>query len=175
MTFPDILRPTGYPFRMQKLYLQHDGRITAYHEAWMHNDAITEHWGDLGQKGETREHRRDPKLSEEENLALVLARAIEKGYQSIDPDDEVPLIVEYRVKGFGTPEDLNKRHALEDRLNEALGWAGLGACDGGSIGSDTMEVCCYVVDFEVAKRVIEANLADSQFSDFNRIYDESAE
>jgi len=37
-----------------------------------------------------------------------------------------------------------------------------------------MEVCCYVVDFDVAKRVIEDDLQDSQFADYSRIYDEGA-
>ena len=60
-------------------------------------------------------------------------------------------------------------------MNETLGWAGLGHCDGGSIGSDTMEVCCFVVDFDIAKSVIEADLQGTEFADFTRIYDEGAE
>jgi hypothetical protein len=38
-----------------------------------------------------------------------------------------------------------------------------------------MEACCFVVDFEVAKRVIAAALENSPFADFTRIYDEDAE
>ena len=38
-----------------------------------------------------------------------------------------------------------------------------------------MEVCCFVADFEVAKRVIETDLAGTKFADFTRIYDENAE
>ena len=40
-------------------------------------------------------------------------------------------------------------------MDEVLGWTGLGHTDGGSIGSGTMEVGCVVVDFEIAKKVIE--------------------
>jgi len=76
---------------------------------------------------------------------------------------------------MGTKEDVAKRHALEDRLNEALGWTGLGECDGGSIGSGTMEACCFVVDSEIAKRVIENDLAGTEFSDYLRIYDEMSD
>ncbi len=36
-----------------------------------------------------------------------------------------------------------------------------------------MEVCCYVVDFDIAKRVIAADLAGTQFSNFTRIYNEA--
>ena len=59
-------------------------------------------------------------------------------------------------------------------MNETLGWTGLGHCDGGSIGSGTMEACCFVVDFDIAKRVIEKDLAGSEFADFSRIFDEGA-
>jgi hypothetical protein len=68
-------------------------------------------------------------------------------------DDHDILLVEYPIDGMGTGDDLKKRHRLEDRMNETLGWTGLGMCDGGSIGSGSMEVCNYVVDFEVAKAV----------------------
>ena len=57
-------------------------------------------------------------------------------------------------------------------MNETLGWTGLGDCDGGSIGSGTMEVCCYVADFDIAKRAIEADLRDTEFGDYTRIYRE---
>jgi len=57
-------------------------------------------------------------------------------------------------------------------MNETLGWTGLGACDGGSIGSGSMEVCCFVVDFNAAKQVIEADLEGTEFGDYSRIYDE---
>ena len=74
---------------------------------------------------------------------------------------------------MGDVEDLEKRHRLEDRMNETLGWTGLRMCDGGSIGSGTMEVCCYVVDFDMAKKVIEEDLKGTEFSDYIRIYDEN--
>jgi hypothetical protein len=57
-------------------------------------------------------------------------------------------------------------------MDEALGWTGLGRCDGGSIGSGTMEVCCFVVDFEIARWVISADLAGTEFAAFTRILEE---
>ena len=50
-------------------------------------------------------------------------------------------------------------------LNEGLGWTGLGCCDGGSIGSGTMEACCYVVDFErdvLTKELAETSMVITQ-------------
>ena len=73
---------------------------------------------------------------------------------------------------MGSEAELEKLHRLEPRLNEALGWRGLGECDGCSIGSGTMEVTCLVVDFERAKDAIERDLAKTEFADYSRIYQE---
>lgn len=98
---------------------------------------------------------------------------VSNGFRPID--DEFTLLIEYAVDGMGSKEDVEKRHRLQDKMNETLGWAGLGHCDGGSIGSGTMEVCNYVVDFEVAKSVIENDLKGTEFENYTRIYDEEAE
>lgn len=159
---------------MLKLYRFENGKPVAYHEAWVHGSKVVEHWGPLGERGESREHRVDRKLSEEENVERILQPALTEGYEPIDFDDHATLLIEYPVNGMGSATDLEKRHALQDRMNETLGWTGLGLCDGGSIGSGTMEVCCFVVDFAKAKRVIEADLTGTKFSDYSRIYDENA-
>jgi hypothetical protein len=156
---------------MIKLYLQTESPMR-YHEAWINGAKITEHWGFVGEHGETREHKKDRNKSDEENLLNVLAEPLENGFTLFDEDDLSVLMIEYAIDGMGNSKDLKKRHSLEDRMNETLGWNGLGHCDGGSIGSGTMEVCCVVVDFETAKRVIELDLAKTEFFDFKRIYSE---
>lgn len=157
---------------MLKLYKRTDG-VLRYHEAWLNGKTIYEHWGIVGERGDTKEHSL-PKGKAGENAILdLLAPVAEAGYRPIEIQDHAALLIEYSVDGFGTGGDLDKRHALEERMNETLGWTGLGACDGGSIGSGTMETCCFVVDFDIAKRVIEDDLAGTEFSDFTRIYNES--
>jgi hypothetical protein len=131
---------------MIKLY-KRIKRVLHYHEAWAEGAKIIEHWGIVGERGETATHKRNKKLSEEKDLAKVLAKPLAEGYEPIDSDGHSILMIEYSIEGMGTTKNLDKRHALEDRMNETLGWTGLGFCDGGSIGSGTMEVCCYVVDF----------------------------
>lgn len=157
---------------MLKLYKRIDD-ILHYHEAWVNGSKVAEHWGIVGQRGETKEHKGDRTLSGPDNIVRVLQPALDAGYRPIEPEDHATLLIEYAVDGMGTKCDVEKRHALEDRMNETLGWTGLGACDGGSIGSGTMEVCCFVVDFDVAKRVIIDDLRDTQVSDYSRIYDEN--
>jgi hypothetical protein len=157
---------------MIKLYRRENGRVVEYHEAWVHGSKIVEHWGELGERGQTREHRRRKKLREEEDLAQILSQAMAEGFESIDIDDHSRLIIEYSIDGMGSARDLDNRYSLEDRMNDTLGWTGLGHCDGGSIGSGTMEVCCFVVDFETAKWAVMRDLKGTEFGDYSRIYDE---
>jgi hypothetical protein len=94
------------------------------------------------------------------------------GFRPVDIDDHCTLLIEYTVDGMGAKDDVEKRHRLESRMSETLGWTGLGTCDGGSIGSGSMEVCTFVVDFALAKAVIEKDLAGTEFENFTRIFDE---
>jgi len=151
-----------------------DGRLH-YHEAWVADDEIIEHWGIVGTRGETRAHALGDVASAPARVEQLLAPARRTGFAELDEDELRIALVEYTVNGVYDERDLHKRHALEDRMNETLGWTGLGLCDGGSIGSGTMEVCCVVVDVEIAKRVIADDLAGTEFGDFARIYDEGAE
>lgn len=158
---------------MLKLY-KTIGSVLHYHEAWLEEDQIVEHWGKVGDRGESKEHPLPEDFDEDEILDKVLAPAIADGFAPFDDEDMKVLLVEYAVTGMGSKTDLKKRHALENRLNDLLGWTGLGNCDGGSIGSGSMEACCYVVDFNIAKAVIESDLAGTKFADYRRIYDENA-
>jgi hypothetical protein len=156
---------------MFKLY-KRIKRVLHYHQAWAHGAKIAEHWGIVGERGETALHKRNKRQSEKKNIEHVLAKPLAEGFKPIDVDDHATLLIEYPIKGMGTVKDLSKRHALEDRMNETLGWTGLGNCDGGSIGSGTMDVCCLVVDFKIARRVIKEDLQNTTFADYSRIYDE---
>ena len=156
---------------MLKLYIG-EGEKMVYNEAWIDGDSIVEHIGKIGTKGRTRYHERDPELSDEQNIKRILEPAVRGGYKQIDLEDHAMLLVEYAVDGFGTPDDIEKRYRLQDRLDETLGWTGLGHCDGGSIGSGTMEAACFVVDFAIAKEVVENDLRGTEFENFTRIYNE---
>jgi hypothetical protein len=85
------------------------------------------------------------------------------------------VIIEYTLDSWGKGTDHDRRIEVEDRMNELLGWTGVGHCDGGSIGSGTMEVCCLVVDVDVAREVIEEDLRGSPYADYSRIYAEGVD
>ena len=133
------------------------------------------HWGDLGTKGQSKIVKSTFMRKAERTVQKEIDEHVMRGFNPIVPEDHANLMIEYQIDGMGSEDNLAKRHQLEDRMNETLGWAGLGACDGGSIGSGTMEVCTFVVDFELAKKVVEADLADTEFADYSRIYRENDE
>jgi hypothetical protein len=160
---------------MLKLYkFSDDGVPTHYHEAWLdtNSNQIIEHFGSLGTTGSTRMHAADGDLSGDDHIKRILAEAIADGFREMEVEEHAWLIVEYAVDGMGSRADLEKRHRLEDKLNEILGWTGLGHCDGGSIGSGTMEAACPVVRFDIAKSVVADALASGEFGDFRQIYRE---
>jgi len=156
---------------MTILYKKIDNQLH-YWEIWENDQgSISVYWGVVGQQGETKTVEADSKK--------IISKQIKEhqlmGYREIPVDDMAILLIEYPVDGWGTPEDLNKRYALQERMQDILPPLGLGFCDGGSIGSGTMEVCCFVVDFDLAKSVIEKDLKDTEFADYSQIYNENAD
>lgn len=158
---------------MLKLYRLAAGK-KEYWETWDNGDGShTVHWGELGTRGDSKTVASSLGKKADAIIQKEIDGLVSQGYAEIDDEDHAVLLIEYAVDGMGAETDVDKRHRLEELLNEALGWTGLGACDGGSIGSGTMEVCSYVVDFDLAKSVIEKELAGTEFSDYTRIFDEN--
>lgn len=158
---------------MLKLYRFSDS-VKEYWETWDHGDGShTIHWGVLGTRGQTKTVKGSLFKKPEKIIQSEIDQMVANGFRP--SEHEYTLLIEYSVDGMGTKEDAEKRHRLEDRMNDTLGWTGLGNCDGGSIGSGTMEVCNFVVDFETAKQVIENDLKGTEFENYTRIFDEDSE
>ena len=156
---------------MEKLYKRDSGAVR-YNEAWVEDGLLYHHWGVIGDVGEHTKRPLRAFEAKRKAISAVLSNARTMGYMPLSLEEHAILLIEFEVEGFGTEEDLEKRHALQDRMDETLGWAGIGHCDGGSCGSGTMEVCCFVVDFEIARSLIVKDLEGTQFSDYTRIYRE---
>ncbi|WP_211243849.1 hypothetical protein [Runella limosa] len=155
---------------MHKLY-KLIGNQLHYWETWDKDEktAIV-HWGIVGQRGQSKEIKSQLFSNFRKAVQKEIDKKLKEGYAEFDEEKIAYLEIEYKIDGFGTEQDLDKRHRLEESLNELLGWTGLGHVDGGSIGSGTMEVGCVVVDLVVAKKVIEDNLKGTEFGDYSRIY-----
>lgn len=148
-----------------KLYQSRDTQLL-YREAWIDGDYVVEHVGVCGEKGSVSRHPAAGSTRQREVIDAITADAKADGFAPIPEARLVRLLVSKEIAGMGTKGDVRRQHALEDFLNEVTGWFGLGHCDGGSIGSGSMEALCLVVDYGIASRVIERELASSQFNDF---------
>jgi len=155
---------------MLKLYKRAANEIL-YWETWDKDEKTgVVHWGIVGQRGQDKEIKSGLFSNFRKEIQKGIDKKLKEGYSEFDEDNLAFLEIEYIIDGFGTEEDLDKRHRLEGKMDEVLGWTGLGHADGGSIGSGTMEVGCVVVDFDIAKKVIENSLANTEFSNYSRIF-----
>ena len=130
---------------MLKLYKNEKEGIS-YWEAWDDKREVIVHWGSVGTKGKTRRVAFSKGETAESVIALESARSRAEGYAEISAEGMATVIVQYRTETWGDEEDLEKRHRVEDILNECLGWTGNGHCDGGDIGSGSINAFSYVVD-----------------------------
>jgi hypothetical protein len=156
---------------MQKLYKEIDG-VLNYWEIWESEPkTIMTHFGVVGERGKSQITKAGIFSSASSLIKKKIAEKINEGYSESSDDDFYTLIIEYHIDGMGTNEDLEKRHALEDYMDELLGWTGLGHCDGGSIGNGTMEVACMVISDSIAIQIAKNDLLNSNiFKNFSKIY-----
>ncbi|MES2061551.1 MAG: hypothetical protein V4456_06500 [Bacteroidota bacterium] len=158
---------------MIKLYRRINNQLH-YWETWDKDSGTgIVHWGIVGSKGESKEVKSGLFKSFRSKVQKEIIEKTNNDFREIDVDDHITLLIEYKIDGMGTPADLEKRTRLQNKMDSLLGWTGLGHCDGGSAGSGTMEVCCLVVDFDIAKNEIEQSLINSEFADYIRIYNEA--
>lgn len=158
---------------MLKLYKKVNDEIH-YWETWNKNEKTgIVHWGIVGTQGQNKEVKSKLFSSHTKQIQQEIDNMIANGYQQIDIDEQYTLIIEFKVDGMGTPDDVAKRTRLQQKMDGTLGWTGLGHCDGGSIGSGTMEVCCFVIDFDIAKAIIIKDLQNTEFADYIRIHSEN--
>ena len=129
------------------------------------------HWGIVGECGEKKEVKSTIFSNFLKSIQKEIDQKIKEGFAELEEADYSFLEIEYLIDGFGTEADLDKRHRLENKMDEILGQTSLGQTNGGSIGSGTMEVGCVVVDFHIAKRVIEETLKNTEFANFSRIFE----
>lgn len=150
--------------KMLKLYKQTED-ATHYFEIWINDDkTLTIHKGKLGEVGET-ENIETKDLPADVLLNKYVSEQKEVEYQELE--DLTELIVQYSYEeGVNETELIETRDYIESLFNNCLGWTGNGHCDGGDIGSGTMNIFCYVVDKNIAIHTIlealeEENLLDN--------------
>jgi hypothetical protein len=142
-----------------------------YFEAWLANpqEALV-HYGEVGSTGVVKEIINENGAELKAQLGEVIDKYKKEGYKS---RKFCALCIEYEISdNFGNEDEIAKCQRLKDCMNEFLGWNGLGFCDGSSSGEGVMEICCYVIDYDTAERLIKQKLDSSEFSNYSRIYKE---
>ncbi|HEX8463942.1 MAG TPA: hypothetical protein VF627_04925, partial [Abditibacterium sp.] len=119
-----------------------------YWETWEDGKEITVHYGILGDIGKNDSYRKNKEYRQFVKKEVALRRS--EGYVEQDEDSLASITIKFEIEGWGSDNDLKKRHKIEDLMDECLGWTGLGHCDGGEIGSGGMSICCLVVEPYIA-------------------------
>lgn len=148
---------------MLNLYRTTNG-LTEYWEAWEDTRTkVVVHWGALGEKGNTRKVSHHASLSSSAVIEKEAEPIKAAGFKPVNIEEHTQIVIQYKVEGRGSSKDHDRRVKVEDRMNDCLGWTGLGHCDGGDLGSGTMNVFCEVVNRAIAEPIIIADLREYGF------------
>jgi hypothetical protein len=146
-----------------KTYRKGDAGLE-YWEAWTSDEGVVEHRGLCGDAGTCR--TLPPRRSALETLAASKADAQSHGFKVISDARHQTVTVDLKATdGEAWAGLLARRHALEDWLNEELGWTGLGHCDGGDVGDGSATAFCVVVNVKLAISTLKSRLPESPFPD----------
>lgn len=138
-----------------------------YHQVWEEDGVVVEHFGEVGESGERRVHPIPAESDEDQIMEAILRPIATKGFEEVDDEELIRVDVELSRTGNGEKADLEKRHDLEDQLDDLLGETGLGHCDGGEFTAESVVAFCFVVDAAIAGEVV-ANALD-ELKAFRRV------
>ena len=111
-----------------------------YWEVWKDGNLLITHYGVVGEEGSRFETAVQPNETASKLMRRQAQQKIKDGFYSLKEDDLEEITIRYKLNGFGDENDLDKRHAIQDLMNQVLGWTGNGHCDGGDIGSGEMNI-----------------------------------
>jgi predicted DNA-binding WGR domain protein len=149
---------------MLKLYKEQDGELL-YWEAWEDGREIIIHWGVVGDRGESMVAplpEFEPPMSAIEQHAHEARMA---GFFERRPEDLFELVIRYELPGRESANDVQRAYAIEELMDETLGWTGNGYCEGNDISDGVMRLYCFVVEPHIAGRTIVEELRGAEFLD----------
>lgn len=143
-----------------KAYRTSNG-ITEFWESWNEGVETFVRSGKIGEKCQIRKFSmKDP--TQASAVIKELDQIEKSGYSPRDPAQFDQIVIHYRLEGWGSVRDHDRRVKIEDMMTECLASTGLGFCDGGDLGSGTMNIFCDVVDGAVAVGPIVECLRDNE-------------
>lgn len=129
---------------------KHDNNVLMYWEVWQDEKRLVIHYGAVGEKGEVEEKKLSLLQKGEKQMAALAKEKVKEGFRYLDEEKLYQLVVQYPYDEKHMEEALEDRYHIEDIFNDCLGWTGNGACDGGDIGSGSVNIFNYVLDPEKA-------------------------
>jgi hypothetical protein len=151
------------------------GEKTEYWEIWKTTSEVVVHSGVLGTIGEMRRTPIEPNVGPSAIMESEVRNRLAEGFQQLKDGQLRDIVINYPIKGWGSPADIEKRGKVEDLVNDRLVWTGFGYCDGGSIGSGAMEVFCTVLDPRKSVRLITEELRKNHLLEGAVISDSSGD
>jgi predicted DNA-binding WGR domain protein len=149
----------------KKLYKKNNEK-TYYWETWNESEiTATIHWGEIGNLGDKKTIKCRTHLELKNRINSLVENQFNKGYYEIDYDEHYTIEFILELKTWGTVEDLDKREAIRNILNEHLGWTGNGDCGDADIGSGEMTLFADVVKPEVALKTVKAEIERNKIAD----------
>ena len=139
--------------------------VVLYWEVWQDGRTLVIHYGTVGETGESEEKKLSLFQRAQRLMDELAEEKANEGYDYLDEDELFELVVQYSYEDNQMEATLEKRHHVEDLMNECLGWTGNGSCDGGDIGSGTANIVNYVVDVEKATQTIIEELKNNNLLD----------
>lgn len=138
-----------------------------YWEVWNDRKMLNIHYGIVGDEGESEEVKVPLFKSTEKEMARLADKKLEEGYELLDEEILPEIIVQHKNAGLTMEEALDKRHLVEELLDQSLGWTGNGMVDGGEIevNEGITNVFCVVLNIEKAYTAIKKELAEHNLMD----------
>jgi predicted DNA-binding WGR domain protein len=134
-----------------------------YWEVWNDGKTITEHWGVVGDTGESKEMKVSLFQRTDKVMRNLADEKVKEGYIFLDEDQLPEIIIQHTNKDLSMEEAFEKRNFVEELMNECLGWTGNGFVDGGEMEVESFltNVFCPVVNVEAAFTTILKELKEN--------------
>jgi hypothetical protein len=149
---------------VKTLYKRGRGGIR-YWEAWARGLWGVVHEGKLGERGKVKHLEPQKGKTPDQIIAEAAEKPRAKGYAEIPGEEKYQVVVQYRLKTWGSVEDLDRAYEIEHLFNECLGWTGNGFCDGNDIGSGCLNIFSIVIDPQLAAETMIAELQKQELLD----------
>ncbi len=101
----------------------------------------------------------------EKEMKELADEQLADGYKELDEEELIEFVLQYDYTEEQLEEALEKRQQVQEMMDEALGWSGNGHCDGGDIGSGTINIFTFVIDVDKALQTTLDELENQQLLD----------